>query len=59
MASPFSSTLSLPKVTENLRKAAVDPRISGLVLKIDPLSCGWAKVEEIRRHIKLFKKSGH
>lgn len=39
-------------------KAAYDPRISGIYLQIEPLRCGWAKVEEIRRHIIDFKKSG-
>ncbi|XP_059644832.1 serine protease SPPA, chloroplastic isoform X2 [Cornus florida] len=39
-------------------KAAYDPRISGIYLHIEPLNCGWGKVEEIRRHILDFKKSG-
>jgi hypothetical protein len=39
-------------------KAAYDPRISGIYLHIEPLRCGWAKVDEIRRHIVDFKKSG-
>ncbi len=56
--SRFSSTLSLPAICESLQKAAVDPRISGLVVKIDPLQCGWAKLQEIRRHVELFKQSG-
>jgi protease IV len=54
----FSSTLSLPAICDSLQKAAVDPRISGLVVKIDPLQCGWAKLQEIRRHVELFKESG-
>ncbi len=56
--SRFSSTLSLPAICDSLQKAAVDPRITGLVVKIDPLQCGWAKLQEIRRHIELFKQSG-
>jgi protease-4 len=39
-------------------KAAYDPRISGIYLHIEPLRCGWGKVDEIRRHIVDFKKSG-
>ncbi|XP_060204892.1 serine protease SPPA, chloroplastic isoform X5 [Lycium barbarum] len=39
-------------------KAAYDPRISGVYLHIEPLGCGWGKVEEIRRHILDFRKSG-
>ncbi|EYU38164.1 hypothetical protein ABFS82_04G140000 [Erythranthe guttata] len=58
LKSRFSSGLSLPQICENLIKAAYDPRISGIYLQIEPLSCGWGKVEEIRRHVLDFKKSG-
>lgn len=54
----FSSGLSLPQICENFEKAAYDPRISGIYLQIEPLSCGWGKIDEIRRHILNFKKSG-
>ncbi|XP_052142672.1 serine protease SPPA, chloroplastic [Oryza glaberrima] len=54
----FSSGLSLPQICENFVKAAYDPRISGIYLHIEPLRCGWGKVDEIRRHIVDFKKSG-
>ncbi len=50
--------LSLPQICENLIKAAHDPRISGVILQVEPLSCGWAKIEEIRRHIEYYKESG-
>lgn len=58
LKSRFSSELSLPQICENFIKAAYDPRISGVYLQIEPLNCGWAKVEEIRRHIQNFQKSG-
>ncbi|XAR63859.1 hypothetical protein NMG60_11023988 [Bertholletia excelsa] len=58
LKSRFSSGLSLPQVCENFMKAAYDPRIPGIYLHIEPLNCGWGKVEEIRRHILDFKKSG-
>ncbi|CAN4088310.1 unnamed protein product [Withania somnifera] len=58
LQSRFSSGLSLPQICENLVKAAYDPRISGVYLHIEPLGCGWGKVEEIRRHILDFRKSG-
>ncbi|KAF8365148.1 hypothetical protein HHK36_032836 [Tetracentron sinense] len=58
LKSRFSSGLSLPQICENFSKAAYDPRISGVYLQIEPLSCGWGKVEEIRRHILNFRKSG-
>ncbi|EPS58819.1 hypothetical protein M569_15993, partial [Genlisea aurea] len=54
----FSSGLSLPQICENFIKAAYDPRVSGIYLHIEPLSCGWGKVEEIRRHLLDFRKSG-
>ncbi|KAK7281700.1 hypothetical protein RIF29_09910 [Crotalaria pallida] len=56
--SRFSPGLSLPQICENFMKAAYDPRISGIYLHIDGLNCGWGKVEEIRRHILNFRKSG-
>lgn len=58
LKSRFSSGLSLPQICENFVKAAYDPRISGVYLHIDSLNCGWAKVEDIRRHILDFRKSG-
>lgn len=56
--SRFSQTTSLPAICDSLQKAAVDPRIVGLVIKIDPLQCGWGKILEIRRHVEMFKESG-
>lgn len=56
--SRFSPTTSLPAICDSLQKAAVDPRIVGLVIKIDPLQCGWGKILEIRRHVEMFKESG-
>ncbi|KAD4385415.1 hypothetical protein E3N88_25583 [Mikania micrantha] len=56
--SRFSSGLSLPQLCENLIKAAYDPHISGVYLHIETLNCGWGKIEEIRRHILDFRKSG-
>lgn len=54
----FSSRLSLPKISENFMKAAYDPRIAGIYLEIEPLNCAWGKIDEIRRHILDYKKSG-
>lgn len=58
LKSRFAQGLSLPQICENFVKAAYDPRISGVYLHIEPLNCGWAKIEEIRRHIVDFRKSG-
>ncbi|XP_028234119.1 serine protease SPPA, chloroplastic-like [Glycine soja] len=57
LKSRFSPGLSLPQICDNFFKAAYDPRISGIYLHIDVLNCGWAKVEEIRRHILNFRNS--
>ncbi|CAN0923466.1 Serine protease SPPA, chloroplastic [Linum grandiflorum] len=54
----FGPPLALPEMCENLAKAANDPRISGIYLQISLMECGWAKLDEIRRHILAFRKSG-
>ncbi|KAH6824242.1 signal peptide peptidase [Perilla frutescens var. hirtella] len=54
----FSRTLSLPQLCVNFEKAAYDPRVVGIYLHIDNLNCGWGKLEEIRRQVLDFKKSG-
>lgn len=41
----FSPTQSLPALCSCLRKAAVDPRVQGVVVKIDPLALGWGKLQ--------------
>ena len=41
-----------------LIKAAHDPRVKALILKIGPLSCGYAKIVELRRAMDYFKASG-
>jgi protease-4 len=37
--------------------ARTDPRITGIVIRIAPLSTGWAKLEEIRAHLLTFRTS--
>lgn len=54
----FSNVVALPDLTLSLMKAALDPRIKGVCVKIDPLQCGWSKVQEIKRHVEFFRKSG-
>ncbi|CAN0923469.1 Serine protease SPPA, chloroplastic [Linum grandiflorum] len=54
----LSTELALPELCENFAKAANDPRISGIFLKFSSIECGWAKLDEIRRHILEFRKSG-
>ena len=43
--SRFSSTASLAELCDCLVKGTYDPRVVGLVVKIDPLQCGWAKLQ--------------
>ena len=52
------NVLSLPQICDNFLKAAYDPRISAVYLYIHNLNCGWAKLDEIRRQISNFQKSG-
>ncbi|CAI0541544.1 unnamed protein product [Linum tenue] len=54
----FSPEFTLPQISENFAKAANDPRVAGIYLKISSLNCGWAKLDEIRRHIVDFRKTG-
>lgn len=54
----FSSSLALPTICDCLLKAAYDPRVTGVVVKIDPLATGWGKLQELRRHVEVFNASG-
>ncbi len=42
----------------NLKKAAADKRIKGVVVELAPLAVGPAKIEELRDALVAFKKSG-
>lgn len=50
--------LSLTTLVEQLRKAKVDKRISGVLLEINLLETGWGKAEELREVITDFRASG-
>ncbi|HKC66478.1 MAG TPA: signal peptide peptidase SppA [Pyrinomonadaceae bacterium] len=50
--------LSLTSLVEQLRKAKVDKRISGVLLDIKLLAAGWGKAEELRDAIADFRTSG-
>ena len=61
--SGFDELFGTPTVTvlehvQNLKKAAADPRIKGVLVELEPLSIGYAKVEELRDALSDFKKSG-
>ena len=61
--SGFDDLFGTPPVTvleyvQDLKKAAVDKRIKGVLVELAPLSVGYAKVEELRDALTEFKKSG-
>jgi len=49
--------LTLPALLDTLKKAAVDPRISGVFIKFTGTACGWGKLAEVRRALLDFRKS--
>lgn len=49
---------SLTNILLQLRKAKTDARIGGVMLKINLLSTGWAKVEELRDALADYRTSG-
>ena len=50
--------LSVHDVWMGLRTAAADARIAGVLLRLGPLDCDWAKCAEIRDAVLDFRKSG-
>ncbi len=58
---PFFERQAPPTVKDvwdALRKAAVDPRIRGVLLEPRGVQAGWAKLQEIRAGVENFRKSG-
>ena len=52
------SALDIKKVRDVLEKATVDERINGVLLEIELLQTGYAKIQELRHLIENFRKSG-
>jgi protease-4 len=50
--------LTVANVWMTLKKAAADSRIKAVVIEPSDLAIGWAKLEEIRADLALFRKSG-
>ncbi|MGH9707429.1 MAG: S49 family peptidase, partial [Candidatus Acidiferrales bacterium] len=48
----------LHEYLDAIDSAAGDPRITGLVVRIGPLSTGWGKLEELHTHLMNFRRSG-
>jgi protease-4 len=53
-----SNTPVLHDYLDAIDAARTDPRIVGMVVRIGPLSTGWAKLEEIRSRLIAFQSSG-
>ncbi len=51
------SELDMKKVRDVLEKAAVDERINGVVLQTENLQVGFAKLQELRHLIEIFRQS--
>ena len=49
---------TISSVWMNLKRAASDGRIKAAVIEPDGLTCGWAKLEELRSDVEQFRKSG-
>ncbi len=50
--------LSMHEIWWNIRKAKVDSRIKGIILRLGMMQCDWAKADEIRNLILDFRQSG-
>jgi protease IV len=53
-----SQPLVLHEINDAIDQARSDSRIKGLVVRIAPMDAGWAKLEEIHRHLLDFRVSG-
>ncbi len=55
---PESPKISIEMIRVNLKKAASDDRIKGIILELKSFSASWATLQEIHRNLVQFKKSG-
>lgn len=53
---PLARALTLTGITDCFDKAANDPRIAGIVLRIGSIGAGWAKLQELREALHLFQQ---
>ena len=49
---------SMHDIWWNIRKAKVDSRINGLILRLGMTSCDWGKINEIREAVKELRAGG-
>ncbi|OFY55323.1 MAG: signal peptide peptidase SppA [Bacteroidetes bacterium GWF2_49_14] len=52
------TTIGIYDITQNLKKAAKDPNIKGILIKSGIISPGFSMLDEIREALTEFKKSG-
>jgi len=57
-ARDFEYVDSLSGVTKLLTYGALDPRVVGILIDISSLTCGYAKLRELRRYMDYFTQSG-
>ena len=50
--------LPLRSLIQGLDRAAGDPDVTGLMLRVGPLATGWGRVQEIRAAVARFRRSG-
>ena len=50
--------LTLYRVVHGIRQAAADPHVAGLVLHVDELDWGWARIGEVRDALLAFRDAG-
>jgi protease IV len=54
----FTQTPGLNELLSNLKKAAEDEKVSGILIENGTMPSGWATADELRSALKEFKKSG-
>lgn len=54
----FNNTPGLNDLLKNLRKAAEDENVSGILIETGTMPSGWATADELRTALEEFKKSG-
>jgi len=54
----FSQTPGLNDLLKNLRKAADDKNVSGILIETGTMPSGWATADELRTALEEFRKSG-
>lgn len=54
----FNNTPGLNDLLKNLRKAAEDENVSGILIETGIMPSGWATADELRTALEEFKKSG-